>query len=68
MRFGGPLPWSGRHATRENIVGFAQEVEAAGYEWVTAGEHLFYPKDLRTPHPRSGKLPLDPTQPRNRTT
>jgi len=62
VRFGGPLPWSGRHATRENIVGFAQEVEAAGYEWVTAGEHLFYPKDLRTPHPRSGRLPLDPTQ------
>src|SRR4030088_1934303 len=62
VHFGGPLPWSGRHATREHIVGFAQEVEAAGYEWVTAGEHLFYPKDLRTPHPRSGKLPLDPTQ------
>jgi probable F420-dependent oxidoreductase len=62
VRFGGPLPWSGQHAGREQIAGFARTVEAAGYEWVTAGEHLFYPKDLRTPHPRSGKLPLDPTQ------
>ncbi|MDT5351125.1 MAG: hypothetical protein QOH91_4412 [Mycobacterium sp.] len=62
MRFGGPLPWSGHHSTRDKIRTFAQEIEAAGFEWVTAGEHLFYPKDLRTPHPRSGKLPLDPTQ------
>jgi probable F420-dependent oxidoreductase len=62
VRFGGPLIWSGHHSARENLVPFAQEVEAAGYEWVTAGEHLFYPKQLTTPHPRSGKLPVDPTQ------
>jgi probable F420-dependent oxidoreductase len=62
VRIGGPLPWSGHHSTRDNLRTFVQEIELAGYEWVTAGEHLFYPKDLRTPHPRSGKLSLDPTQ------
>lgn len=62
MRFGGPLPWSGQHASRDVLRTFAAEMEAAGYEWVTAGEHLFYPKDLRTPHPRSGKLPVDPAR------
>jgi probable F420-dependent oxidoreductase len=62
VRFGGPLPWSGPLSVREDLPAFVQEIEAAGYEWVTAGEHLFYPKDLKTPHPRSGKLPLDPTQ------
>jgi probable F420-dependent oxidoreductase len=62
VRFGGPLPWSGQHSRGDNLRTFAHEVEALGYEWVTAGEHLFYPKRLNTPHPRSGKLPLDPTQ------
>jgi probable F420-dependent oxidoreductase len=62
VKFGGPLPWSGQHATCDNIRAFAPLIEDAGYDWITAGEHLFYPKDLRTPHPRTGKLPLDPSR------
>jgi probable F420-dependent oxidoreductase len=62
MQFGGPLPWTGPQATRENLRRVAVEVERQGYGWVTAGDHLMYPKIMRTLHPRTGeKLSIDPT-------
>jgi probable F420-dependent oxidoreductase len=59
MRFGGPLPWTGPLSTPHNLVTVAQAVEQLGYEWVTAGEYLLYPKSRPVPMPGGG-APLDP--------
>jgi len=51
MKFGGPFPWQGKLANRENMVAAAKAVEAMGFDYVWMGDHLFFPKELRTPYP-----------------
>jgi probable F420-dependent oxidoreductase len=60
MRFGGPLPWAGPLATASNLVTVARAVEELGYEWVSGGEYLLYPKSRPIPMPGAG-LALDPS-------
>jgi probable F420-dependent oxidoreductase len=61
MRFGGPLPWTGPISTPQNLLTVARAVEDWGYEWVTAGEYLLYPKSRPSPMP-GGPMPVDPSQ------
>jgi probable F420-dependent oxidoreductase len=62
VQFGGPFPYAGPLATAENISSLAPALEKLGYDFVIAGDHLLYPKELRTPYPGSttGALPIDP--------
>ncbi|MGE0386887.1 MAG: LLM class F420-dependent oxidoreductase [Gammaproteobacteria bacterium] len=62
LKFGGPFPFTGPLATRENIAACARRVEALGYDFVWIGDHLMFPKDLKSKYPLTpdGTLPIDP--------
>jgi probable F420-dependent oxidoreductase len=62
MQIGGPLPYAGPLATRDNVVKIATTVEQLGYDYVEVGEHLLYPTviESRYPYTPDGSLPLDP--------
>lgn len=64
MQFGIQLPWAGPMATPDNVVRVAQAAEALGYWFLTAGEHLLYPRDMlgRYPYSKTGALPIDPKE------
>lgn len=64
MRFGGPFPYTGPLAQPATIVRCAQAVEAMGFDHVWIGDHLIYPKAMKTPYPYTadGSLPIAPTQ------
>ncbi|MGE3620092.1 MAG: TIGR03619 family F420-dependent LLM class oxidoreductase [Acidimicrobiia bacterium] len=63
VQFGLQLPWTGHLATRDDMAAYARAAEHLGYGWVSAGEHLIYPKALRARHPRNGDLPIDASSP-----
>jgi probable F420-dependent oxidoreductase len=64
MLIGGPIPYAGPLATRENIRTVARYVERLGFDYVEVGEHLVYPSRLqaRYPYTVDGSLPLDPSR------
>lgn len=59
MRFGGPLPWTGPLATPHNMLSASLTAERLGYDWVSAGEYLLYPRARPVPMPGGG-FPVDP--------
>jgi probable F420-dependent oxidoreductase len=62
MQIGGPLPYAGPLSTPDNVIRIATAVERLGYDYVEVGEHLLYPKVIRSKYPYTpdGSLPLDP--------
>ncbi|MCK9542784.1 MAG: LLM class F420-dependent oxidoreductase [Novosphingobium sp.] len=64
MRFGGPFPYTGPLATPETIVRTARAVEAMGFDHVWIGDHLIYPKQMKTKYPytEDGSLPIAATE------
>jgi len=64
MRFGGPFPYTGPLAQPDIIVRTAKAVEAMGYDQVWIGDHLIYPKQMKSlyPHSADGKLPIAATE------
>ncbi|MBV8924911.1 MAG: TIGR03619 family F420-dependent LLM class oxidoreductase [Bradyrhizobium sp.] len=63
MKFGGPFPFTGALATPDNLVHTAQAVERMGYDYVWMGDHLIFPKRMKTKYPYTadGSLPISPT-------
>jgi probable F420-dependent oxidoreductase len=64
MRFGGPFPYTGPLATPEKIIRTAKAVEAMGFDFVWIGDHLIYPKQMKSlyPYTQDGKLPIAATE------
>ncbi|MBV9842924.1 MAG: LLM class F420-dependent oxidoreductase [Sphingomonadaceae bacterium] len=64
MRFGGPFPYTGPLADKDTIIRTAKAVEAMGFDHVWIGDHLIYPKEMKTPYPYTtdGKLPIAATE------
>ncbi|MET0660774.1 MAG: LLM class F420-dependent oxidoreductase [Steroidobacteraceae bacterium] len=65
MKFSGPLPWIGRLATPVNLQAFARRSEALGYDFVSVGEHIVYPRRIETVYPFSadGKMNVNGREP-----
>lgn len=57
------MPWSGPLATPNDARRIVQRLEGLGFEWVSSGEHVYLPKQPKTPYPGSpdGLIPADPT-------
>lgn len=61
VRFATGLPYAGLAATPDNIVRFARAAEEAGFDRVQMGEHLLYPKSIKTPYPYTANGEMPPT-------
>jgi probable F420-dependent oxidoreductase len=61
VQFATSLPYSGTVATPENVVRFALAAEEAGIDRVQMGEHLLYPKSIKTPYPYTANGEMPPT-------
>jgi probable F420-dependent oxidoreductase len=61
VRFATALPYSGTVATPENVVRFARAAEDAGFDRVQMGEHLLYPRSIKTPYPYTANGEMPPT-------
>lgn len=64
MRFGGPFPYTGPLADPETIVRTAKAVEGMGYDHVWIGDHIIYPKEMKSKYPYTpdGSLPIAATE------
>jgi len=62
MKFGGPFPYTGPLATPENMALTAKTAERLGFDYIWIGDHLIYPKTMKSKYPHSpdGSLPIDP--------
>jgi probable F420-dependent oxidoreductase len=61
VRFATGLPYAGLAATPENVVRFARAAEDAGIDRVQMGEHLLYPKSIKTRYPYTANGEMPPT-------
>jgi len=64
MRFGGPFPYTGPLADPATIVRCARAVESMGFDHVWIGDHLIYPKQMKSKYPYTsdGSLPIGATE------